>query len=175
MAWALRVSRSLSLMFEAIFTGGLLLLAVIGGPLRSRSRIRAATTTRPSALTGLSATVKPPCRTASSSDVCATAVGHEAVSVARSDRRRGSLSSGQEENVASYPASQQIPWLGERYAAALAAWERNPTDTVRRLEMSMIAVVMISLTIEQSCWVADRDMPWPNPTDADPTPSRRRL
>jgi hypothetical protein len=73
-----------------------------------------------------------------------------------------------------YPASQQIPWLGEQYAAALAAWERNPTDTVRRLEMSMIAAVMVSLRIEQICWVADKTMPWPSPTDADPTPSRRR-
>jgi hypothetical protein len=43
--------------------------------------------------------------------------------------------------VASYPAWEQIPWLRERYSAALAVWEQNPTDTVRRLEMGMIAVV----------------------------------
>jgi len=77
--------------------------------------------------------------------------------------------------VASYPASQQIPWLREQYAAALAAWERNPTDTVRRLEMGMIAVVMHSLKTQQKCWVADKEMPWPSPTEVDPTPSRRRL
>jgi len=76
--------------------------------------------------------------------------------------------------VASYPASQQIPWLRERYAAALAAWERNPTDTVRRLEMSMIAVVMHTLKSQQKCWVANKDMPWPSPADPDPTPSQRR-
>ena len=77
--------------------------------------------------------------------------------------------------MASYPASQQIPWLREQYAAALAAWERNPTDTVRRLEMGMIAVVMHSLKTQQKCWVADKEMPWPSPTEVDPTPSRRRL
>jgi hypothetical protein len=77
--------------------------------------------------------------------------------------------------VASYPASQQIPWLGEQYAAALAAWERNPTDTVCRLEMSMIAVVMLSLRTREKCWVADKEMSWPSPTDRDPAPSRRHL
>jgi hypothetical protein len=77
--------------------------------------------------------------------------------------------------VASYPASQQIPWLGEQYRAALAAWERNPTDTVRRLEMAMIAVVMVSLRTREKCWVADQNMPWPSPTDTDPTLSRRRI
>jgi hypothetical protein len=74
--------------------------------------------------------------------------------------------------VASYPASEQIPWLGEQYAAALAAWERNPADRVRRLEMAMIAVVMLSLRTQEKCWVTDKEMPWPNPTDADPTPPR---
>jgi hypothetical protein len=77
--------------------------------------------------------------------------------------------------VASYPASLQIPWLGEQYAAALVAWEQNPTDTVRRLEMGMIAVVMHSLRMQQKCWVADKEMPGPSPTDVDPTPSRRQL
>jgi hypothetical protein len=77
--------------------------------------------------------------------------------------------------VASNPASEQIPWLRERYSTALAAWEQNPTDTVRRLEIGMIAVVMHSLKIQQRCWVADKEMPWPSPTDADPMPSRRRL
>ena len=77
--------------------------------------------------------------------------------------------------MASYPASLQIPWLGEQYAAAQAAWEQNPTDTVRRLEMGMIAVVLASLKLEHRCWVADKEMPWPSPTDADPMPSRRRL
>jgi hypothetical protein len=76
--------------------------------------------------------------------------------------------------VVSYPASQQIPWLGEQYAPALAAWEQNPTDTVRRLQMSMIAVVMLSLRTREKCWVTDKEMPWPRPTDADPMPSRRR-
>jgi hypothetical protein len=83
--------------------------------------------------------------------------------------------SREEQNVASYPASEQIPWLGEQYAAALAACRRNPTDTVRRLEMGMIAVVIVSLKTQHKCWVADKDMPWPSPTDLDPTPSRRRL
>jgi hypothetical protein len=77
--------------------------------------------------------------------------------------------------MASYPASEQIPWLCERYSAALAVWEQNPTDTVLRLEMGMIAVVLHSLRIEQRCWIADKEMPWPSPTDADPMPSRRRL
>ena len=77
--------------------------------------------------------------------------------------------------MASHAASQQIPWLREQYAVAVAAWERNPTDTVRRLEMGMIAVIMLSLKIRQKCWVADKEMPWPSPTDADPIPSRRRL
>jgi hypothetical protein len=76
--------------------------------------------------------------------------------------------------VASYAASQQIPWLREQYVAAQAAWEQNP-DTVRRLEMGMIAVVMHSLRMQQKCWVADKEMPWPSPTDRDPTPSRRQL
>jgi hypothetical protein len=76
--------------------------------------------------------------------------------------------------VASYPASQQIHWLGQQYAAALAAWGRNPTDTVRRLEMGMIAVVMLSLRARERCWVTDKDMPWPSPTGRDPTPSPRR-
>lgn len=77
--------------------------------------------------------------------------------------------------MASYPASEQIPWLAEQYAAALAAWERDPADTVRRLEMSMIAVVMLSLRSREKCWVTDKNMPWPSPTDADPMPSPRRL
>ena len=77
--------------------------------------------------------------------------------------------------MASYPASEQIPWLSEQYAAAQAAWEQNPTNTVRRLEMGMIAVVMHSLKIQQRCWVADKEMPWPSPADHDPTQSRRRL
>ena len=77
--------------------------------------------------------------------------------------------------MASYLPSQQIPWLREQYAAALAAWERNPTDTVRRLEMGMIAVVMVSLRTREECWVTDKEMPWPSPTDADPMPSRRGL
>ncbi len=77
--------------------------------------------------------------------------------------------------MASYPASLQIPWLGEQYAAAQAAWELNPTDTVRRLEMGMIAVVMLSLRTREKCWVTDKEMPWPSPTDLDPTASRHRL
>ena len=77
--------------------------------------------------------------------------------------------------MASYPASEQIPWLRERYSAALAVWEQNPTDTVRRLEIGMIAVVMHSLKIQQRCWVADKEMSWPSPADRDPTQSRRRL
>jgi hypothetical protein len=162
-------------MFEAILAGGRLLLTVIGGPLRPRRRIRAASTAKPSAIAERTTIVKSACRTASNSNVCATPVGHEVITVTRLDRRRGSVLSGEEENVASYPASQQIRWLGEQYAAALAAWERNPTDTVRRLEMSMIAVVMHSLTIQQNCWVADKDMPWPRPTDGDPMPSWRGL
>jgi hypothetical protein len=68
--------------------------------------------------------------------------------------------------MASYPASQQIPWLGEQYAAALAAWERNPTDTVRRLEMSMIAVAMLSLRTREKRWVTDKEMPWPAQDEA---------
>jgi hypothetical protein len=76
--------------------------------------------------------------------------------------------------VTSYPASQQIPWLREQYVAAVTAWEQNPTDTVRRLKLSMIAVVMVSLKTRQRCWVADKEMPWPSPTDADPMSSRRR-
>jgi hypothetical protein len=75
--------------------------------------------------------------------------------------------------VASYAASQQIPWLRDQYAAAQAAWEQNPADTVRRLEMGMIAVVMLSLRTREKCWVTDKEMPWPSPTDVDPTPSRR--
>jgi hypothetical protein len=77
--------------------------------------------------------------------------------------------------VASYPASLQIPWLGEQYAAAQTAWEQNPTHTVRCLEMGMIAVVMCTLKTQQKCWVSDKEMPWPGPTDVDPTPSRRQL
>ena len=77
--------------------------------------------------------------------------------------------------MASYPASQQIRWLGEQYAAALASWERNPSDTVRRLEMGMIAVVMLSLRTREKCWVTDKEMPWPSPTDLDPTASRPRM
>jgi hypothetical protein len=77
--------------------------------------------------------------------------------------------------VASYVASQQILWLRGQYAAAQTAWEQNPTDTVRRLEMGMIAVVMLSLRTREKCWVADKEMPWPSPTDRDPTPSRRQL
>ena len=76
--------------------------------------------------------------------------------------------------MASYPASEQIPWLRDQYAAALAAWERNPADTVRRLEMGMIAVVILCLRTREKCWVTDKEMPWPSPTDADPMPSRRR-
>lgn len=114
-------------MFEAIIAGGLLLLAVVGGPLQ-------------------------PGR----------------------DRRRGSVSSAEELNAAPYPASQQIPWLHEQFVAALAAWEQNPTDTVRRMELCMIAVVMHSLTTQQKCWVTDKDMPWPSPADPDPTTSRHR-
>jgi hypothetical protein len=77
--------------------------------------------------------------------------------------------------VASYPPSLQIPWLGEQYAAAQAAWELNPIDTIRRLEMGMIAVVMCTLKTQQKCWVSDKEMPWPSPTDVDPTPSQRGL
>ena len=77
--------------------------------------------------------------------------------------------------MASYPASLQIPWLGDQYAAAQGAWEQNPTDTVRRLEMGMIAVVMLSLRTREKCWVTDKEMPWPSPTDLDPPASRRRL
>jgi hypothetical protein len=77
--------------------------------------------------------------------------------------------------VASYAASQQIPWLRDQYAAAQAAWEQNPTDTVRRLEMGMITAVMCTLKTQQKCWVTDKEMSWPSPTDRDPTPSRRRL
>jgi hypothetical protein len=76
--------------------------------------------------------------------------------------------------VASHPASEQIPWFRDQYAAALAAWERNPADTVRRLEMGMIAVVILCLRTREKCWVTDKEMPWPSPTDADPMPSRRR-
>ena len=75
--------------------------------------------------------------------------------------------------MASYVASQQILWLRGQYAAAQTAWEQNPTDTVRRLEMGMIAVVMYTLKTQQKCWVSDTEMPWPSPTDVDPTPSRR--
>jgi hypothetical protein len=39
----------------------------------------------------------------------------------------------------------------------------------------MIAVVMHSLKIQRRCWVADKEMPWPSPTDLDPTALRRRL
>ena len=53
--------------------------------------------------------------------------------------------------MASYAASQQIPWLREQYAAALAAWAQNPTDTVRRLEMGMIAVVMMVSGLRAMC------------------------
>ena len=77
--------------------------------------------------------------------------------------------------MTSYPASEQIPWLGEQYAAALAAWQQNPTNTLPRLEMSMIAMVMYSLRTREKCWVTDKEMPWPSPTDLDPTASRRGL
>ena len=77
--------------------------------------------------------------------------------------------------MASYPASLQIPWLGDQYAAAQTAWEQNPADTVRCLEMGMIAVVTLSLRTREKCWVTDKEMPWPSPTDRDPTPFRRRL
>ena len=82
--------------------------------------------------------------------------------------------------MASYPASQQIPWLGEHYAAALLAWEQNPTDTVRRLEMSMIAVVMLSLRTREKCWVTDKEMPgepdrWWGARELNPIRLRRAL
>ena len=61
--------------------------------------------------------------------------------------------------MASYPASEQIPWLRDQYAAALAAWERNPADTVRRLEMGMIAVVILCLRTQENAGLPTRRCP----------------